>query len=91
MELLARGVKYPYKSNEELLAIEQVKNNFHLEFFKSMAPISRLTEQSVSSIMENIENIIFPDSKYKKAEKIKRFQQSFEKIRSMGNIKIVNW
>lgn len=90
MELLARGVQYPYKSNEETLAIEQIKNNFQLEFFKSIAPISKLTEQSVNKIIDNIENLTFPDSKYHKAEKIRRFQESFEKIRN-SNIKIVDW
>ena len=91
MELLARGVSYPYKSHEETLAIEQIKNNFQLEFFKSIAPVSKLSEQSVNKIIDNIENLIFPYSRYQKAEKIRRFQESFEKIRSMGNLRIIDW
>ena len=88
MELLARGVHYPYASHEELLAIKAIQYEWNANFLSAMASISTLSENSVRSVIEQINEHFHPEMKYKRFERVRKFQDMFHKLREMGSIKI---
>jgi len=89
MELIARGIEYPYRSQEEHYAIEALKWQWHSLYLSSMAALSpSLNDTSTQSIMDNVHDHFSPESKYKRVEKVAKFQKMFENVRKSGPIKI---
>jgi len=89
MELKARGLDYPYKSEEEFLAIQAIKWQWKSSYLTSIASISSEFENStVQTIMDEISNHFFPFEKYARSHQVKDFQKMFESIRKQGPIRI---
>lgn len=88
MELLSRGVSYPYNSVEEALAIEHIINGFDIQYTSSIASMSAVSEDGARKIMDSLGDLIYPEGKFKKAEKLKAFEESFKRIRQLGPLKI---
>ena len=89
MELMARGVRFPYGSTQEFLAIKGIEREWDRTRTSALLSVNRLEDSSMSSLIELIQEQTTPGMADAKVARLNRYKEQLTAIRAMGPMKVV--